>query len=151
MSAWLVIALVLVLGVMSGRPAAAAPLYFTSPEQAVAVTTELLRRDDWQTLARYYDLSGSDIAADDLTSGRFFLRVTRPDTTHPGLPWRYQHPFTPGFTFKEVKATAEPDVVVVVVGIEIDEGGGRVQRGLSEFRMRRSGAGYQVLPPAPRP
>jgi hypothetical protein len=40
------------------------------------------------------------------------------------------------------------NVVQVVVSIEIDQGGGMIQRGIDEFLMRRSEAGYQILPPA---
>lgn len=107
---------------------------------------DLLRREDWPTLARYYDLTGSSIPLEALTSGRFFLNAARPPSGHPGLPWKYRHPFTPGFTFTEVRPTAVVDVVAVTVGISIDEGGGRIRRGFSEFRMRKSTAGYQVLP-----
>ena len=140
----------------TGAPCACAPdpgpgaqlsgLYFTSPREAVPVVTELLRREDWTTLTRYYDLDGSGIPRDALTSGRFFLHSARPVVAHPGLPWKFRHPFTPGFTFEETRATAAPDIVAVVVGIAIDEGGGRVRRGLSEFKMRKSAGGYRVLP-----
>lgn len=124
----------------------APPLYFPSPAEAVGIITGLLRREDWPTLARYYDLTGSSILLEALTSGRFFLNAARPPSGHPGLPWKYRHPFTPGFTFTEVRPTAVVDVVAVTVGISIDEGGGRIRRGFSEFRMRKSIAGYQVLP-----
>jgi len=60
--------------------------------------------------------------------------------------WRYKHPFAPGFRFDHVRPTDDPNVIAVVVSIEIDQGGGLKQRGLSEFRMRRSEKGYQVLP-----
>lgn len=127
----------------------AGDLYFPSPEAAVTTLTDLLRKEDWATLARYYDLSDSSISREALTSGRFFLRTERPPLTHPGLPWKYRHPFTPGFTFEKTEAPAQADVIVVVVAIEIDEGGGRIRRGVEDFSMRWSRAGYQVLPPYP--
>jgi hypothetical protein len=142
-------ALLALVAALGATPAAAAdaPLYFASPEDAVTVATELMRREDWATLARYYDLSRSTIPRDALTSGRFFVRTTRPAMAHPGLPWKYRHPFTPGFTFREAKAVTEVGVYVVVVGIDIDEGGGRMRRAFSDFTVRRSGAGYQILAP----
>lgn len=124
------------------------PLGFTSPEEAVTIVTDLLRREDWPTLARYYDLTGSSLSYDDLASGRLFVRTSRPESAHPGLPWRFRHPFTPGFTFRSARAGGRPDVVVVVVGIDIDQGGGRVQRGQSEFELGRGANGYRLLPPA---
>src|SRR5687767_11878419 len=129
-------------------PAAVAddsPLYFSSPADAVAVVTALLRNEDWPTLARYYDLSGSSVSKDALVSGRWFVREERPAMAHPGLPWRFRHPFTPGFTFFGTRAGDRPDITVVMVGIDIDEGGGRVRRGRSEFDLRRSAAGYRLI------
>jgi hypothetical protein len=42
----------------------------------------------------------------------------------------------------------DPSIVKVVLEVEIDQGAGSpVQRGFSEFRMRKSERGYQVLPP----
>ena len=132
--------------VAAGADGREAPLYFASPADAVGMITDLLRREDWPTLARYYDLTGSDVPSEALTSGRFFLNPARPPSSHPGLPWKYRHPFTPGFTFTDVRRTEVEGVVSVTVGISIDEGGGRIRRGFSEFRMRKSSAGYQVLP-----
>lgn len=142
----LLVVLLVVLGA-AAEAAASTPLYFSSPEEAVTISTELMRREDWPTLARYYDLSRSTIPREALTSGRFFVRTTPPAMTHPGLPWRYRHPFTPGFSFKEAKAATEVGVYMIVVGIEIDEGGGRIRRAFSDFTLRRSGAGYQILAP----
>ena len=121
--------------------------YFTSPEQAVIVITELLRREDWSALSRYYDLSDSKVDRQELESGRFFIRAEKPEGAHPAGFWRYKHPFAPGFKFDRVKATADPSVIVVAVSVEIDQGGGVKQRGLSEFKMRNSQKGYQILLP----
>jgi hypothetical protein len=129
------------------RPGDTLPLYFDSPASAVGRITDLLRREDWRTLARYYDLTETSIAREELTSGRFFLNRERPANAHPGLPWKYRHPFTPGFQFSEAVDRAEAFVVTVVMTVAIDQGDGRVQRGFQEFAMRRSGRGYQILPP----
>ena len=56
----------------------ASPLYFDSPQQAVEKTTELLKKDDWPTLARYYDLAGAKVDPASLRSGEFFLRKEKP-------------------------------------------------------------------------
>lgn len=121
--------------------------YFTSPEQAVIHITELLRKEDWTALSRYYDLSDSKVDRGELESGRFFLRTEKPKGAHPAGFWRYKHPFPPGFKFDRVYATADPSVIVIVVSVEIDQGGGVKQRGVSEFRMRKAAKGYQILPP----
>jgi len=121
--------------------------YFSSPQEAVIVVTELLRKEDWVTLSSYYDLSDSKVDRRELESGRFFIRTETPPGPHPTGFWRYKHPFPPGFKFDRVNTTADPSVIVVVVSIEIDQGGGVKQRGVSEFKMRKSAKGYQILPP----
>ena len=109
------------------------------------VVNELLRKEDWVTLSSYYDLSGSRVDRQDLESGRFFVRAETGGIHHQGFA-RYKHPFPPGFRFDQVRATEDPSVILVVVSIEIDQGGGTKQRGLSEFKMRKSAKGYQILP-----
>lgn len=127
-----------------------AAYYFTSPREAVTLVNELLRKEDWLTLSSYYDLSGSRVDRSELESGRFFVRSEGPSGPHPGGFSRYKHPFPPGFKFDRVRATEDPDVTVVVVSIEIDQGGSVKQRGVSEFKMRKSANGYQILPPLDR-
>lgn len=133
----------------ASQPASA--LYFGSPQEAVERVTELLRREDWPTLARYYALSGTNIARARLTSGEYFLRKERPPSHHPGLPWKYKHPFTPGFKFERAEDAAAKDVVRVTVGLSIDQGAGPPQRGFETFFLRRADQGFQVLPDEAEP
>ncbi len=121
-------------------------LYFASPRAAIPVITELLRKEDWKTLSSYYDLSNFNTPRSELESGRFFIQDKRPEGAHPGLPWKYKHPFAPGFEFDRAEETKDTSLVTVIVKIRIDEGGGMVQRGFSEFKMRKSDRGYQLLP-----
>jgi len=130
----------------AGRPNGTAARYFASPEEAVTVTTELLKKEDWATLSRYYDLTGSNVTRSDLESGRFFVQTETGGIHHQGFA-RYRHPFPPGFRFDRINATADPNVVAVVVSVSIDQGGGVKQRGATEFKMRKSAKGYQILPP----
>jgi hypothetical protein len=45
------------------------------------------------------------------------------------------------------KPEGDPSVVKVVLEVEIEQGSASpVQRGISEFRMRKSERGYQILP-----
>ena len=125
--------------------------FFTTPKDAVGEITVMLRAKDWPRLARYYDLTGTAIERKGLVSGEFFYRDRRPAAGHPAGFWRYKHPFAPGFTFHHQEQTAVPNVVEVVLTVEIDQGGGMVQRGLSRFRMVRHPRGWQVLPPPPGP
>ncbi len=124
----------------------ASALYFASPQDAVQRTTELLRAADWPTLARHYDLSGSGLDPASLERGDYFLREERPDAHHPGLPWQYERPFTPGMRFEAAEPTDRPGVVRVRVGVEIDQGGGPPQRGFETFLLRKTDRGYQLLP-----
>jgi hypothetical protein len=134
----------------AGTTNGTAARYFISPQEAVILITEMLRREDWSTLSRYYDLSGSKVDRSELESGRFFARTKQPGGVHHEGFARYHHPFPPGFRFDQVRATEDPDVTVVVVSIEIDQGGSVKQRGVSEFKMRKSANGYQILPPLDR-
>jgi len=131
-----------------GGAMAQEPAYFSDPESAVAETARLLRAKAWAELARYYDLSGTDVAPDTLTSGAFFVRDKPPAVGHPAGFGRYRQPFAPGFSYLS-HAGAGDDEVVVTVHVEIDQGGGMVQRGLDTFRLRRSARGYQLLPKSP--
>ncbi len=140
------------------------PAYFDSPRQAVEQITAMLEAKDWPALAHYYDLEGSGIDRAQLVSGEFFWRTERPEVSHPAGFWRYKHPFSPGFHYawsgSEVGIAnimaapdadtpeGDPGIVKVVLEVEIEQGAGEpVQRGFSEFRMRRSERGYQILPP----
>ncbi len=139
------------------------PAYFESPRQAVEEITAMLVARDWPALARYYDLEGSGIDRAQLVSGEFFWRTERPEVSHPAF-WRYKHPFSPGFHYAwsgssdEIanimappgadRPEGDPGVVKVVLEVEIEQGAGEpAQRGFSEFRMRKSERGYQILPP----
>ena len=121
--------------------------YFKAPKEAVEQIRRFLLEEDWPRLSRYYDLRDSETSFEELESGRFFLQDRAPETAHPGLFWRYRHPFAPGFSY-EHHTTEDGDEVTVVISIEIDQGDGMMQSGRQEFRMRRSSHGYQILPPA---
>ena len=122
--------------------------YFASPEEAVPLIAGMLEARDFGALASYYDLGGSGIDRAELESGAFFIREERPPVAHPAGFWRYKHPFAPGFRFLYAVPADELDVFSVHVEIRIEQGAGSEdQVGLNEFRMIRSAAGWQVLPP----
>jgi len=138
------LALAMTLGLRAAEP----PLYFPTAEKAVAVAEELVRQQDWKTLARYYDLTGSDAKLADLESGDFFVCKERPANADPMGFWKTKHPFPPGFKFAGIQATTSLDVLKVNVAIEIDQGGGPKQRSVQSFLLKKKGEGYQILPPA---
>lgn len=109
---------------LSGDRLNSQPRYFASPQQAVSTINDLLRKQDWATLSRYYDLAGSAVDRSELESGRFFIRSEHPANPDPAGLWRYRHPFPPGSVFDHERSTEESGVVRIVVAIEIDEGGG---------------------------
>jgi len=120
---------------------------FNNPQDAVSDIAMMLRNKNWKDLASYYDLNESHVERGALTSGEYFIRHTRPKSAHPGGFWRYRHPFSPEFDFGWVEPVEENgDVVEVFVTIEIDQGGGMIQRGIDSFLMRESECGYQILP-----
>ena len=121
--------------------------YFKSPEEAVQIISRLLEKDDWKTLSLYYDLSGTDIDRKDLESGQFFVRFEDElrEISHPGGFDRYKHPFAPGSKYSGHEKL-DTDRIKVRVSIEIDQGGGMVQRGIKTFLMQEFLNGYRVLP-----
>jgi hypothetical protein len=122
--------------------------YFQSPHESVEKIAAMLRARDWKRLANYYDLTGTSIQREELTSGRFFERTTRPPNAVPAVDWRIKQPFSPGFKFDHTADTNDPSVIEVILKVEIEQGGGMTQRGLDSFRMRHSAQGYQLLPKA---
>ncbi len=141
---------VLILGLLQGCVAMTGNSYFTSPEQAVEVARQLLLAEDYDTLADYYDLSGSDIDRSDLVSGDYFVRRQRPEVSHPGGFWRYKHPFAPGFELSQVQPTDQASIYRVVMTITIDQGDDSpAQEGMSHFHMIESPRGWQFLPREP--
>ena len=121
--------------------------YFSSPKDAVPIISNLLRNQDFKTLAAYYDLSSSKIKRADLESGDFFIRKERPELAHPAEFWRYKHPFAPGYKFNSVQSTEKDGINLVRVMIEIDQGIDSPQQvGFSDFYMIKSAKGWQILP-----
>ncbi len=121
--------------------------FFESPKLAVDAIRKMQGEEDWASLARYYDLEGSGIDRGTLVSGEFFIRTERPEISHPGGFWRYKHPFAPSFEYAFTTPADEAGIVIVRVSITIDQGAGSpAQEGWHEFLMRKSEAGFQVMP-----
>lgn len=124
--------------------------YFDSPRQAVDSIKTMLLSSDWNKLSRYYDLRGTDdLDRETLTSGDFFIRKEKPEVAHPAGFWKYKRPFAPQYSYLSHRSLSN-DVVEVTVHIEIDEGGGMIQRGMQNFHLQKSSNGYQLLPKSPR-
>jgi len=122
-------------------------VYFSSPQEAVPKIAEMLRQSDFTTLAKYYDLTGSDIPPADLECGDFFIRKERPEVAHPAGFWRYKHPFPPGFKYSGMQSGVRDNVHVIRVTTSIDQGSGIPdQVGYSLFYMIQSVQGWQGLP-----
>ena len=121
--------------------------YFSSPAEAIQIITKLLKETNFKILAKYYDLSNSEIKLSELESGDFFIRKKCPEFAHPAGFWRYKHPFAPGFTFNRIQATAKDAVYVIEASISIDQGSDSPKQiGLSHFYMVKSEKGWKVLP-----
>jgi hypothetical protein len=117
--------------------------FFASPQEAVPALAGMLASEDWPRLARCYLLDASGIERGELESGRYFRR-SAPAAGHPAGLDRWRHPFAPGYRY--LSHAVDGDEALVRIGIEIDQGGGMVQRGMREFRMRSTDRGWQVLP-----
>jgi len=121
--------------------------YFSSPTEAIQIISELLEKKNFKILAKYYDLSNSEIKLSELESGDFFIRKDRPEIAHPAEFWSYKHPFAPVFKFNSVQTTAKDAVYIVEVSISIDQGSDSPKQiGLSYFYMVKSDKGWKILP-----
>ena len=108
---------------------------FATPREAVTALSKLLSARDWAGLAACYEADAA------VLTPSFFYDPEAPG--HPAGFDRWRHPFPPGWSYLSHEEQGE--VAVVRVGIEIDQGDGMVQRGVREFRLRRTSAGWQVL------
>lgn len=121
--------------------------FFSSPEEAIPIISELLKKNNFKTLADYYYLSGTEIDRSVLESGDFFIQNKHPEFSHPGGFWRYKHPFAPGYEYSGTRSTSRKEVYIIEVSISIDQGEGTpAQRGFSLFYMKKSDNGWQILP-----
>ncbi len=140
------LACLILVGCRAARESAEGPMYFPTPQAAVEQISVMLREKDWPRLARYYDLTDTRVDRATLLSGEFFYTDEKPEVAHPAGFWHYKHPFAPGFKFASVRELDEPGIIEVTVEVEIDQGGGMIQRGIQTFLMRKSDNGYQVMP-----
>lgn len=119
--------------------------YFSSPEEAVTIVTKLIGDKDWPGLARYYDLTESDVAPEELGSGRFFL-VDEGEYVGPPLAGpKVKRPFQPGFKYDR-HAAGPGSKVKVYVSISIDQGDAVVLEGSGAFLLKKTPMGYRLLP-----
>lgn len=140
------VACLAVLGCRPSSQADGGARYFSGVEAAVEEISVMLREKDWPRLAAYYDLAGTPIDRATLLSGEFFYTDEEPPAAHPAGFWHYKHPFPLGFKYASLRDLEEPGVIEVTVEVEIDQGGGMIQRGRQAFLMRKTDKGYQVLP-----
>ena len=130
------------------------PRYFQSPESAVPRIAAMVREGEWGELAAFYDLTASEIPPHALTSGHYFQRPGQTESQLPppeGELAQYRRPFHPAFGYAGTVETEEPDLVVVELMLEIDQGAGApVRRARDTIRMRRYPEGWQIVPDTAR-
>jgi len=126
---------------------------FASPEEAVEIAGGLVREHRWADLAEYYDLTDSEVPAEELEKGTFFHAPRTEAMEHPSGVMRYRHPFPPGYRFLQTEPTDRGDTVKVIVLLEIDQGIDVPQRSLAAFLMRKpaGGSGWKILSDAVEP
>ena len=125
---------------------ALAPLYFGSPVASVEGIKSLVAATQWETLGRYFDLTGTGLSRTDVLREDFYVRQPPYSPAQPAGLGRFKQLFPPGFVFESAEPGSLPETVVVTVGATIDQGGGPRQHVLSTYRLRHSPAGYQLVP-----
>ena len=120
--------------------------YFSSPRESVEITSQLLLDENWEKLSAYYYLENTNSQMiDSIKNGSYFIRNKRPEVAHPGEFWKYKKPFHPSFNYLSHSENTG-DTTKVNVNLEIDQGGGMIQEGMSSFYLLKSKHGYQLLP-----
>lgn len=129
-----------------------APLYFENPATAVERINDLLAREEWGTLARYYDLAGSDLEYEDVAWWEWFEHGGQPVADPYGRTGPH-HPFPEGATYRG----HEVDDRVCRVTVELDpvladllhgaEPRGRDGPELRSFYLVHHDEGWQLLDP----
>ena len=78
--------------------------YFKSPEEAVEIITDILLKNELDSLRSFYFLDECDEENKELFySDDYFVRDEKPEASHPGEFWKYRHPFAPGFKYESIK------------------------------------------------
>jgi hypothetical protein len=120
-------------------------LYFSTPQESVELTAQLLIQEDWGTLSRYYFVENcTKETIDSLKNGSYFIRNKKPEVAHPVVSWRYKEPFDPNFKYSG-HFEEDPARIRVDVSLEIDQGNGMIQQGTSSFYLIKSQNGYQLI------
>lgn len=120
---------------------------FDSPEEAVRRIDQLLREEEWEALARCYDLEGTLLTRGEIGRWEWFAHGGRPEAfPGPHEPW--PHPFPPGSSYLGHEEVA-PDRVRVRVRSTWYERG-REMEGERVVEMVRDpdGPGWRLCPPA---
>lgn len=121
------------------------PRSFPDPESAVERVNALLAAEDWETLAEYYDLAGSELTREDVARWEWFEAGGRPVADPRGRTGPH-HPFPRGATYREREVD---DSGVCRVTVELPPGladphGGPAVR---TFALVRHDAGWRLLAP----
>jgi hypothetical protein len=109
--------------------------YFASPEAAVHEINAMLGAHEWKKLARYYDLSESDVPEGDLVSGIYFTG---------SAPEAKAHPFPPGYVFVSSEPSGLDLVRRIIVAKSLN--GSADPSSETSFLMQRSPEGYRIIP-----
>lgn len=136
----------IILNIILSMNLTAQSLYFSSPQESVELTSKLLIQENWEKLSIYYFTENSSKETlDSMKNGTYFIRLKRPEVSHPSESWKYKKPFSPNFKYYSHIET-EKNKIKVTVSIEIDQGNNMIQQGLSFFYLLKSENGYQLLP-----
>ncbi len=66
---------------------------FHNPEEAYQIGIQLLMKEDWKILQKYYDLDGSGVDPKELSSGSFLRTIKANMWGHQVLSQHTKNPF----------------------------------------------------------
>lgn len=113
------------------------PLYFSSPKESVNIISELLERQEWATLSRYYDMTYTKATKKEMLSGNFFIKPKNENEIH-------YKPFDPDFLFLD-SHIIENEYCIVELTKELWKTCGVRSDASDFFFLHKVKNGYQII------
>ncbi len=141
---WLILSALLITCVFEQTKQNKFMKYFNNPKEAVATIKLLLKSENWNTLAEYYNIENTSLTFEIISKKDFFIRDIPSEVHHPSEQITYLRPFDPSYNYERCEEVNGR--ITVWVSKKIDQGDGNIQVGLATFELIRSEKGLQLIP-----
>lgn len=112
------------------------PLFFQTPKESVGIISQLLKEEDWTTLARYIDTDSTQLDDDELISGKYFIEDSVVEKHH-------YKPFDPELHF--LSSHNVDDICVVELEKDISDNQEVCTKATAFFFLHKEDKGYRIV------